>query len=253
MSGVFGQVYGDAYDSMYADKDYAAECKLIEDLFARYAHSKVRDVLDLGCGTGNHAVPLARSGYTVVGVDRSAEMLRHARAKGAGTHASFIEGDIRTLDLGRQFDAVLTMFAVLGYQTANADVIAALQTARRHLKPGGLFVYDVWYGPAVTAQRPSDRVRVIPVNGGRILRVASGQLDSGRQMCTVRFHLWRFAGDRLIAESEEVHPMRYFFPQELGLLLESAGFAPVRLGAFPAVEVDPDETTWNVLGVARAT
>jgi hypothetical protein len=140
----------------------------------------------------------------------------------------------------------------LGYQIANADVMAALHTARRHLKPGGLFVYDVWYGPAVAAQRPSDRIKVVPVNGGRILRVASGQLDSRLHMCTVRFHLWRFAGDRLTAETEEVHPMRYFFPQELNLLLESAGFTPIRLGAFPAFDNDPDETTWNVLGVARA-
>src|SRR5260370_19420094 len=80
MSGVvFGADYANAYDVLYQDKDYASECDLIERVFAEYAAGRrVKGVLDLGCGTGGHAVPLAERGYEVVGVDRSAEMLRHA-------------------------------------------------------------------------------------------------------------------------------------------------------------------------------
>jgi hypothetical protein len=50
------------------------------------------------------------------------------------------------------------MFAVLGYQGENDDVLAALKTAHRHARPGGLFLFDVWYGPAVLHERPSQRV-----------------------------------------------------------------------------------------------
>jgi len=65
-------------------------------------------------------------------------------------------------------------------------------------------------------------------------------------------HLWKFDDERLLSETEEEHTVRYFFPLELDLFLESAGFASVRLGAFPEFDRDPDESTWNALCVARA-
>lgn len=256
MSAVFGSVYGGVYDLLYHEKDYAAECDLIERLFRVYGQETIHDVLDLGCGTGNHSLPLARRGYEVVGVDRSADMLAHALKKAAASEAngrvSFRQEDIRDVDLERDFDAVLMMFAVLGYQLENRDVLAALRGARRHLRTGGLFLFDVWYGPAVLHQRPSQRVKVIPTPGGQILRVTSGKLDVHRNHCAVHYHVWRLDQGRLAAADEESHSVRYFFPPELDLFLESSGFAPIRLGAFPDFDRDPDETTWNVLGLARA-
>jgi hypothetical protein len=59
-------------------------------------------------------------------------------------------------------------------------------------------------------------------------------------------------GERVSNEIEESHQMRYFFPRELDLFLETSGFCPVRLGAFPDFDREPNETTWNVIGVARA-
>ena len=137
---VFGSNYAEAYDIVYRDKDYAAECDLIERLFQRYGEGPMASVLDLGCGTGNHSLLLDQRGYEVVGVDRSASMLAHARSKAAksepnnGRKEAFYQGDIRNVDLQRQFDAVLIMFAVLGYQLENSDVLSALKTARRHLR-----------------------------------------------------------------------------------------------------------------------
>ena len=58
----------------------------------------------------------------------------------------------------RHGDATVMMFAVLGYFPGNSDVQAALDSARRHLRPGGLFFCDMWYGPAVLSQRPSERI-----------------------------------------------------------------------------------------------
>lgn len=255
MSEVFGPTYADTYDMLYRHKDYAAECDLIERIFQTYGAGPIHNVLDLGCGTGNHALPLAQRGYEIVGVDRSESMLAHARRKAADLVGSegvtFQQGDIRSIDLQRYFDAVLMMFAVLGYQLENADVLSVLRAARQHLRPGGLFIFDVWYGPAVLHIRPSQQIRVIPTPGGKVLRVASGKLDIRHHVCTVHFHLWQLEGERLVAETEESHPMRYFFPLELALFLEDSRFTLIRLSAFPEFDQDPDEATWNVLGVAR--
>lgn len=255
MTDEFSSFYADAYDLLYQDKDYAAECDLIERLFQRCGDGPIRRILDLGCGTGNHALPLARRGYEVVGVDRSEDMLAQARRKAdpeSDGRVVFYQEDLRRIDFHQQFNAALMMFAVLGYQLENADVLSALRAARQHLRPGGLLLLDVWYGPAVLRQKPSDRAKVIPTENGRILLVASGKLDVQRHLCGVSYHLWRLEGDQLIGETEETHWMRYFFPLELNLLLECSGFTPIRLGAFPEFDREPDETTWNAMAVARA-
>jgi hypothetical protein len=68
----------------------------------------------------------------------------------------------------------------------------------------------------------------------------------------VRYHVWRIEHGRVSAEVREQHPMRYFFELELDLLLAEAGLELVRLGAFPDLEAEPSERTWNVALVARA-
>jgi SAM-dependent methyltransferase len=255
MSNVFGSDYASSYDLLYGDKDYAAECDVIEGVIRDFGLKPARSILDLGCGTGNHALPLAERGYEVTGVDRSAEMLAQVRAKArqqGSLNVILHSGDIGSIDLGRKFDTALMMFAVLGYQIENAKVLAALKSARRHLNPGGILLFDVWYGPAVLHLRPSERAKVIPTPEGQMVRFASGALDIPQQTCTVNYQVWRIKEDRVVARVTESHRMRYFFPLELDLLLETAGFLRLRTGAFPEFSSEPDENTWNVLVAARA-
>ncbi|MGH2621006.1 MAG: class I SAM-dependent DNA methyltransferase, partial [Anaerolineales bacterium] len=182
--GPFGEGYAPQYDRLYADKDYAAECDLIEEVFQRYGGQPITSILDLGCGTGGHAFPLAARGYRVTGVDVSPAMLREAERKLAGhtrdSVPEFVLGDIRELELDRQFDAALMMFAVLGYQASDADLQLALQSVRRHLRPGGLFVGDFWYGPTVLRVAPSDRIKQVDLDGQQLVRSATTTLDLGR-------------------------------------------------------------------------
>ena len=254
----FGQGYAGQYDIFYRDKDYEAECNLLEAAFHRYGDGNVQTILDLGCGTGNHAILLAQRGYQVTGVDCSPEMLAHAQQKATELSQrstskvpTFMQGDVCSLDVGQTFDAVLMMFAVLGYQLTNDDALAALRAVRHHLRPGGLFVGDVWYGPAVLAIRPSDRVKVIPTDDGKIIRAASGELDTYRHLCQVRYQIWQLRAGRLVSESQEEHWMRYFFPQELALMMRQAGLHLLDLRAFGDLAMPPDETDWNVLVVGK--
>src|SRR5688572_31581254 len=116
MTELFGSEYANAYDVLYQDKDYLEESRLIDRLLQAYGNGPVRTVLDLGCGTGNHALPLAQLGYEIVGVDRSAGMLESARKKAISQQingkANFYQDDIRSVQLQRAFDASIMMFAV---------------------------------------------------------------------------------------------------------------------------------------------
>jgi SAM-dependent methyltransferase len=247
----FGSTYASAYDSMYAAKDYEAECDLVEEAFRRAgAGGPIERVLDLGCGTGNHAIPLARRGYTVSGVDLSEEMLGIARRKAleARVELALHEGDARTARLGTQFDAALLMFAVLGYQRTNEDVLATLRTARVHLRDGGMLVLDVWYGPGVLRDPPGEGVRTIQTPDGPLERKVSGSLDVRRQLCTVEYEL---AGGR--GDARETHVMRFFFPAEIELFLTVAGFELVSLSPFGTLDGEPGLGDWNATVVARAS
>lgn len=251
---MFKQGYADQYDLFYGDKDYESECDLLEQALKRHGKEPVQTILDLGCGTGNHSIPLARRGYKVHGVDISENMLAHAVEKAQKETIKyppvFSQGDVRSVDLGKQFDVVLMMFAVLGYQLTNEDVLAALRTVRKNLKPGGLFIFDVWYGPAVLAIRPSDRVKVIPTQDGKLIRIASGTLDINSQIAEVNYHVLKISGDKLVNETEETHKMRYFFSQELEMALNQTGLSLRTLTAFPNLTKPADETTWNTLIIA---
>lgn len=252
MSPVFGREYSSTYDLLYEEKDYDGECSLIETIIRDHSKIPVHSILDLGCGTGNHALRLAERGYQVTGVDRSKEMLGIAteKAQKKGLNCDFQQSDLREFCNHKKYDAVIMMFAVLGYQQENEDVLAALKTVSKHLKKGGVFICDVWYGPAVLNQKPGERVRVLETADTKIIRVSSGKLDIFRHQVNVHFHLWNINGDRVVAETQEDHTMRFFFPQELSLLFNTCGLIIQRIGAFPDIETDPGEETWNICMVS---
>jgi len=252
---VFDEVYAGAYDALYQDKDYEAECDFLEQIFANYAQYRTYTILDLGCGTGGHALPLAKRGYAVTGVDRSESMISEAHRKAMGPGAwpcGFMQGDVRTLDLGRAFDAVIAMFAVISYQTTNEDLASTFYTARRHLEPGGLFVFDCWYGPAVLAQKPTCRYKVVERGSERIIRYTSPILDMLRHTVQVNYKVVRLKDDRVLDETDESHLMRFLFPREVEYYLSETGFEMLRLCPFMEFEQVVTEHDWNITVVSRA-
>ncbi|HUQ11796.1 MAG TPA: methyltransferase domain-containing protein [Steroidobacteraceae bacterium] len=253
---VFDAQYAEQYDLLYAGKNYTAECDLVEAAIRKYAAARPRTMLDVGCGTGGHAIELARRGFGLTGVDLSDHMLALARAKGAalpqGQQPKWLQGDARDFEAGGTFDMAIMMFAVIGYLTGNEDVLKGLRNIRRHLPAGALFVCDFWYGPSVLRDPPTDRVRVLPVGAGEVIRTTQTKLDIVSHTAEVSFRLWSIENGRVGSDTSESHHLRYFFPQEFALLLSQAGFQMQSISAFPSLDAALTDDTWNAFVVAKS-
>jgi len=111
------------------------------DVLERYfTHHAVTSVLDMTCGTGAQAIPLARKGYRVTASDISSEMLQVARQKARDVEMNFHQGDMRSSHFG-VYDAVIAILNSVGY-LSRADFLAALENINGNLKDGGLFAFD---------------------------------------------------------------------------------------------------------------
>ncbi len=257
-SGLHGSImaifeeYAHVYDVLYREKDYESECDFLEEAFSRFSFGPVRSVLDLGCGTGGHAFPLSRRGYGVEAVDLSQGMLNLASAKAGAERIKFHAGDLRSLDLGKHFDAVIAMFSVICYMNSNEDLLRALRSARKHLAKGGILLFEAWFGPAVFAELPTDRIRVAHSDHGRIIRLAHPEIDPVRQVVNVHFTILEIRENKVVRESEEIHVVRPLFWQEVAMAGPQAGLEVIRVCPFMKLDEEVTLKTWNVLFIARA-
>jgi SAM-dependent methyltransferase len=251
------QRYASYYDGLYRDKDYAAECNFVETLFQRHAAGPVRHVLELGCGTGGHALPLSQRGYRVTAVDRSEEMLSLARDKlrDAPNPVELVCADLRAVDLGRRFEAVIAMFAVISYQTTLTDLGKAFASARRHLPLKGLFLFDAWFGPGVLLDPPHERTKTVAEDAGpgeEIVRQARPTVDLMAQTVRVDYRVARRRGGEVLDELEESHLLRFLFPGEVELLARAAGFEVLRACPFLEPDRPLSARDWNASWALRA-
>jgi len=254
MPDIYQDKYAVYYDLIYSDKDYEAECKFVEEIFQKYSSSRIATILELGCGTGGHAIPLGRKGYKVLGIDLSEFMIARAKkkAKEANLSLDFRLIDLRHFNLETTFDACIGMFAVMGYVTDNNDILAALRNVRKHLGERSLFVFDLWNGLAVMRTLPSVRVKTVEDEELRIIRIAQPELDAAKHICHVNYQLLVTQKNTLVDEIKETHTVRFYFPQEITHYLEDSNFKVRRICPFLDLSGEVDEDVWNMTVIAEA-
>ena len=247
--------YSRYYNLFYQDKDYPGEAEYVRSLIEKY-HPRAQSILDLGCGTGNHDLLLHQMGYRVAGVDLSQEMLAVADARLAALEPrpstlSFHQGDIRSIRLEQSFDVVTSLFHVISYQPKNEDLAAAFATVRAHLKPGGIFIFDCWYGPAVLTDRPVVRIKRLEDEEIEVTRLVEPVMSANENLVELKYHVFvRAKESGTVQEVKESHLMRYLFRPELELLLRGAGLSLIDSFEWMTGRA-PGYDTWGVCFVVR--
>ena len=247
--------YAQYYDLLYRDKNYLSEADFIHQIIQQQFPG-AKTICDLGCGTGNHAFPLADLGYQITGIDNSKDNIEIALEKcfSSGKNQSALKfklADIRNIRLKRTFDVVISLFHVMSYQIAEEDLIAAFQTAKLHLNQGGLFIFDCWYGPAVLTDRPRVSVKQAEDEKVKIIRIAEPEMIPNRNLVEVNYRI--FVQDKAVNQVKEIyetHRLRYLFYPEVEYLIKQTGLTPISCLEW-LTDNPPGFDTWNVYFTAK--
>jgi len=179
------------YDAVYNWKNYEREAQRLRLLMDQHAQSTITTLLDVACGTGQHITHL-KPHYTVEGLDLDPEMLSLARRR--HPDVAFHQGDMRTFDLGRRFDAVICLFSSIAYCRSTTELAQTVGCMAKHANPSGLVIVEPFFAPrAVRAGTPRGDLRgpsgsqdrphphVVPLRAGRRDAVPLPRRHRGRR------------------------------------------------------------------------
>ena len=224
--------FNDFYLRAYADDERDAEAGEQALAAARLAGCPDGgELLDAPCGFGRHAIPLARAGYKVTGVDRSTVLLDEARRRaGSERWPKFVSADYRELPFkDASFDAALNLYTSLGYLGDEEDT-RALASIRRVLREGGRLVIETMHRDRLV-QMVSDRHWRLMGEGRLLLEQSTFDPASGVAQTTQT--LIDGAGRR----ESRTFSVRVYTATELLAMLERAGFSEAK--AYGTFEGDP--------------
>jgi SAM-dependent methyltransferase len=215
----FGPDYFEIYRDVFSSEATAAEAEGIASLLALAPGARV---LDLACGHGRHAIPLAARGFRVTGTDLSETMLARARSEAAARGASvrWLRSDMRALPFEAAFDAVINVFTAFGYFTDEADNLATLRGVRRALRPDARFLLETLHRDGLVA-RFQPHIEYTTSAGAQVIR--DYVWDAARDVIEDRVQLRRADGTR----AEYATSLRMRTLREWLALLRQAGLEPV--------------------------
>ncbi len=236
--------YSRYYDLLYKDKDYKSESAYVVEKLKKYFNNP-NSILELGCGSGSHANYLCKDGFSVFGIERSVQMVEEAKNKKINNF-EILNSDICVFRIDKKFDCAISLFHVISYVTENSELIKCFQLTNQHLVKNGIFLFDVWFTPAVHALKPERRVKKMEDEDTAVVRTAESKMNFMKNTVAVNFfvEVRDKASDKKV-ELNEVHSMRHFSIPEIEMLATQTGFEILEVEEFLSAKA-PGDDTWAV-------
>ncbi|MEV0644885.1 class I SAM-dependent methyltransferase [Phytomonospora sp. NPDC050363] len=206
----------DAYDLIFDQSDYPAETAHLAEL-VRTANPAATSLLDVACGPGRHLLGLSEVFPDTAGVDLSERMVALARDR-LPERVPVSVGDMRELDLGRRFDAVICLFGSVGYMREPTALNTAVARMAAHLNPGGVLIVEPWHTPAVFEET---RIPVTARAADSAMTTLIVQRREGRHGIMDMHHV--YARGFEVHTFREVHELGLFTDAEYRASFEAAG------------------------------
>lgn len=213
------------YDALNTLRDYDSHIRFLNQLFRSHSPFVVKRALDLGCGTGGHALRLAAKGYEICGIDVSKDMLREASAKLKRANVKLVNADLTDFSLNSTFDAAYALSGVVAFLDPS-NIKSFFRRVRAHLRSRGLFVFD-FYTPSIVSGRTAWWANVY--RRGIIVRLDRFSYERrSRCLSSARYFLF-IKGTRVVNQVQEDVHFRLYTMAEISKIVRRSGFAVVRL------------------------
>ena len=212
------------YDRLMTDVPYGAWVDYYFEIFRRFG-CKTGLGLDLGCGTGNVTLELARRGCDMIGADLSADMLGVAREKAAeeGLNVLFLNQDMAEFELYGTVDFIVSSLDSVNYITEKNRLKKVFRLVNNYLDPGGLFVFDI-----NTEHKLSSILgdNTFVSDGEDVFYSWQNSYDKRSRLCDFYLSFFEREADGRYSRFDEVHTERAYGVDEIIKMLEDAGLKP---------------------------
>ena len=241
--------YAKYYDLIYKKKNYLRETKYIHNLL-KFNKSK-KNVLEIGCGTGEHAICLSKYNYKIFGIDMSNNMIKIAKSKNYDKNKlKFKTLDVLKLNHKKKYDSIISMFHVINYLTTKKKIIKAFKNINKSLKNNGLFLFDFWYAPAVRKKQLAIRSKSFANKNLVITRKVTPKLYKKN---ITKINIKISLKNKINHQTKfflENHKVRYFEIYELKKILNLSGFNIINTYEW-LKKNKPNANNWSALIVAE--
>jgi len=210
------------YDAICSWKDYSKDSKRLIEIIRRHKRSKGRDLLDIACGTGNHASYLKKH-FTVTGLDLNREMLQIARAKHPDIR--WILGDMTRFRLPQKFDVITCLFSSIAHAKTYATLQSVLKRFSKHLKPGGITVFEAYIDKKQFIPKRLHSM-ICDFEGGKVARFGRSKRIGNMAEMELHFLIGTKKG---ISYHKDVLQLGLFDPKRVLALLKNAGFKGIHI------------------------
>ena len=250
-------IYSKYYDLLYKDKNYQQEAEYVFDSLSSFyppkPHScKIHEILELGCGSGNHAVWLTKKGWNITGIEQSESMVACAKEKDIKNFNPIV-GDISNFCLDKHFDAAISLFHVISYLNTNESVLNCFRCVNQHLNNGGIFFFDVWFTPGVYSLKPETRIKRMEDDDVAVTRLAESVMHHDSNVVDVHYQV--MVNNKSTNEwstFSELHPMRHFSMPEIEMIAHVTGFEVINAEEF-GTHRKPSDDTWAICFTLKKT
>lgn len=232
------------YDLLYKDKDYRAECSYVNNLISKY-NPGATAVIELGSGTGTYSKLLSELGFSITGIELECEMNAIAIGKKI-PNFSCVTSDITQFNLNKEYEVALALFHVISYLNTNEQLISCFKQVSKHLRKNGVFIFDVWFSPAVYHLRPVKRVKNLENEKIELIRHAEPVMFFDKNVVKVNYKVSvKSKMDGQVISFSEEHNMRHYSTPEIMLIAGLAGMEIVAAEEFLTGN-EPSDETWGV-------